>query len=96
MRIVKGVDEFGHSRGLLEIVELAQLRQCFPTTSNQRADAAPSDGDAIQERAGAPGLPRPVCDHYHSKEKRSAPEGPYFFAFFFFDFLKPTLPALGS
>ena len=30
------------------------------------------------------------------EEKRSAPDGPYFFAFFFFDFLKPTLPALGS
>jgi hypothetical protein len=29
------------------------------------------------------------------EEKRSA-QGPYFFAFFFFDFLKPTLPALGS
>ena len=26
----------------------------------------------------------------------SAPDEPYFFAFFFFDFLKPTLPALGS
>ena len=25
-----------------------------------------------------------------------APEQLYFFAFFFFDFLKPTLPALGS
>ena len=30
------------------------------------------------------------------EEKRSAPNDFYFFAFFFFDFLKPTLPALGS
>jgi hypothetical protein len=29
-------------------------------------------------------------------ESVSASEVPYFFAFFFFDFLKPTLPALGS
>jgi len=45
---------------------------------------------------GQSSCPKPACDHDHSKRSVSAPEGPYFFAFFFFDFLKPTLPALGS
>jgi hypothetical protein len=38
--------------------------------------------------------PRPVRDH--DRRSLCALDDPYFFAFFFFDFLKPTLPALGS
>ena len=45
---------------------------------------------------GAIQLPQARLRSRPLEEKRSAPEEPYFFAFFFFDFLKPTLPALGS
>ena len=71
-------------RPLSERVTWREITQDVPFGQDERHHA--DDGPATGRRP---------CLSFRRRRVR-APDEPYFFAFFFFDFLKPTLPALGS
>ena len=71
-------------RPLSERVTWREITQDVPFGQDERHHA--DDGPATGRRP---------CLSFRRRKVR-APNDFYFFAFFFFDFLKPTLPALGS
>jgi hypothetical protein len=94
------------TRGVLGADELhrrAARRQCHCASVECVVVARPQAQVGIMRihekaRGNLPRARLRSSDHPGRCRRRSvsAPDEPYFFAFFFFDFLKPTLPALGS
>ena len=91
---------------LLDRVPLELLRRrarpALPRASARSPRCRPRGGHGIGGRQGLISGSRVCAEKKHRSHRPGrwsgacAPSGFYFFFFFFFDFLKPTLPALGS